>query len=59
MFSLTGREFDAVSSALLEALADAKRREPAPGARPRNPLPRRDPMAASPVLHAMRLVGGR
>jgi hypothetical protein len=58
MISLTRREFDAVSSALLEALADAKRGEQlaAPGRWTRRTAARRDPARARPALGAMRLV---
>jgi len=59
MISLTRREFDAVSSALLEALADAKRGEPPPVPRgwTRHTASRRDKTCIYPARRAMRLVG--
>jgi hypothetical protein len=61
MISLTRREFDAVSSALLKALDDAKRRQPAAfaaGFRPCGSGSRRAPARRRPAPRAMRLVIG-
>jgi len=58
MISLTRREFDAVSSALLEALVDSKRREQpaAPGGWTRRTASGRDATRAHPARRAMRLL---
>jgi hypothetical protein len=57
MISLTRREFDTVSSALLKALADGQRREPVPaqGGRART-VSRLDPARANPRRRAVHLV---
>lgn len=61
MISLTRHEFDAVSSALLEALHDAERREPpmTTGLRARSPASRRESLGAHPASRAIPRVVAR